>query len=174
LTFFFNAQRYEAFENEDRLMIDSNKDVATHDEKPEMKAKEIASAVVQAIKDDKYDFIAVNLTNCDMVGHSGNFPAIVKAVETVDSAIAEISKASLEHDYHLLISADHGNAEQTYDPNVNQSMTAHTLNPVPFYLVSKKYTSINRSSGNLSDIAPTILSILNLDIPKEMTGKSLI
>lgn len=174
LTFFFNAQKYEAFANEDRIMIDSNKDVATHDEKPEMKAKEIASAVVQAIKDDKYDFIAINLTNCDMVGHSGNFPAIVKAVETVDLAIAEIANVSLEHDYHLLISADHGNAEQTYDPNINQSMTAHTINPVPFYLVSKKYSSINRSSGNLSDIAPTILSILNLDIPKEMTGKSLI
>jgi 2,3-bisphosphoglycerate-independent phosphoglycerate mutase len=174
LTFFFNAQQYEPMLGEERIMIPSNKDVATHDLKPEMKAKEIAIAVVSAIKDDKYYFIAVNLTNCDMVGHSGNFPAIVQAVEAVDSALGQIAESAQEQGYTLMITADHGNAEETYDPKINQAVTSHTLNPVPFYFISPKYDKIKRSQGNLSDVAPTILKIMNLDVPVEMTGESLI
>lgn len=174
LTFFFNAQQYEPMPGEERIMIPSNKDVATHDAKPEMKAKEIAMAVVEAIQSDQYDFIAVNLTNCDMVGHSGNFPAIVKAVEAVDSALGEISRSAQEQGYTLMITADHGNAEETFDPKINQAITSHTLNPVPFYFISPKYAKIDRVSGDLSDVAPTILKIMDLDIPAEMTGKSFI
>ncbi len=174
LTFFFNAQRYEPWEKEERIMIASNKDVKTHDEKPVMKAKEIAQAVVSAIESDQYDFIAVNLTNCDMVGHSGNFPAIVKAVEAVDSALGEIAQSALKQAYTLLITADHGNAEETFDPKINQAITSHTLNAVPFYLISKKYDKIKRSQGNLSDVAPTILKLMDLEIPAEMTGESFV
>jgi 2,3-bisphosphoglycerate-independent phosphoglycerate mutase len=174
LTFFFNAQQYEPMSGEERIMIPSNKDVATHDEKPEMKAKEIAQAVVDAIQSDQYDFIAVNLTNCDMVGHSGNFPAIVKAVEAVDSALGQIAQSAQEQGYTLMITADHGNAEETFDPKINQAITSHTLNPVPFYFISPKYAKIKREQGDLSDVAPTILKIMDLDIPAEMTGKSFI
>lgn len=174
LTFFFNAQQYEPMLGEDRIMIPSNKDVMTHDEKPEMKAKEIAEAVVASIEGDQYDFIAVNLTNCDMVGHSGNFPAIVQAVEAVDTALGAIAKSAQEHGYTLMITADHGNAEETYDPKINQPITSHTLNPVPFYFISPKYGKLKRSQGNLSDVAPTILKVMDLDIPAEMTGESFI
>jgi len=174
LTFFFNAQKYEPVKNEERIMIPSNKDVKTHDEKPEMKASEIAAAVVKAIEDDQYDFIAVNLTNCDMVGHSGNFPAIVRAVEVVDSALGQIADSAKKHNYTLMITADHGNAEETYDPKINQAVTSHTLNPVPFYLISSKYDKINKTQGNLSDVAPTILRVMDLDIPADMTGESLV
>lgn len=174
LTFFFNAQSYEALPGEERIMIPSNKDIATHDKKPEMKAKEIAEAVVSSIESDQYDFIAVNLTNCDMVGHSGNFPAIVKAVAAVDSALGAMAESAKKHDYTLLITADHGNAEETYDPKINQAITSHTLNPVPFYFISPKYDKIKRSQGNLSDVAPTILTLLDLEISQDMTGQSFI
>lgn len=172
LTFFFNAQKYEPEVGEERLMIPSNKDVATHDEKPEMKAREISEKVCEAIKENKYDFIGVNLTNCDMVGHSGNFQAIVKAVEIVDGAVGEIVGAAKEAGYEVIVTADHGNAEETFKEG--QPMTAHTTNPVPFYLVSDNFKEISRKKGDLSDIAPTILTIMSLDIPEEMTGRSFV
>ncbi len=172
LTFFFNAQKYEPVPGEDRVMIPSNKDVKTHDEKPEMKAVEIADGVISAMKDEKYDFIAVNITNCDMVGHSGNFPAIVKAVQAVDKAVGKIIAS--RGNYDLIVTADHGNAEETYDRRADQPMTAHTLNPVPFFIVSEKFSKLKHKKGNLSDIAPTILNILGLKTPKEMSGKSLV
>ncbi|NTU98586.1 2,3-bisphosphoglycerate-independent phosphoglycerate mutase [Candidatus Falkowbacteria bacterium] len=172
LTFFFNAQRYEAEKGEDRIMIPSNKDVGTHDQRPEMKADEITAKVCEALQQKEYDFIALNLTNCDMVGHSGNFEAIVSAVEVVDAALGKIVEAAKTHGYEVIITADHGNAEETFGNG--QPMTAHTINPVPFYLISEKFPTISRTEGDLSDIAPTILAIMGLKAPKEMTGKSFV
>ncbi len=174
LTFFFNAQKYEAETGEERILIASNKDVATHDEKPEMQAAKITNAVVTAIKNDKHDFIAVNLTNCDMVGHSGNFSAIIAAVEAVDRALGEIVLVAKEAGYAVILTADHGNAEETFDYSNNQILTSHTLNPVPFILISSRFSRISHNQGNLSDVAPTILKILDLPIPEEMTGRSFV
>lgn len=174
LTFFFNAQKYESELGEDRIMIESNKDIKTHDEKPEMKAHEIGSKVAEAMMEEKYSLIACNLVNCDMVGHTGDWEAILKGVEAVDSAIGRIIKEAKRHDCDVIITADHGNAEESFDEESGQPITAHTLNPVPFILVSKDYKELTKTEGYLSDIAPTILKILNLDIPKEMTGDILI
>lgn len=174
LTFFFNAQRYKEEKNEKRILITSNSDIATHDVKPEMKVYEIADELVKAISSNEFDFIATNLTNCDMVGHTGNFDAIVWAVEHVDKALGEIVNCAKENGYHIIITADHGNAEETFDKVSGQKLTSHTLNPVPFYLISDKYKEIKRTKGYLSDIAPTILKIMNLEIPSEMTGEPLI
>ena len=176
LTFFFNAQKYESEEGEDRIMIDSNKNVKTHDEKPEMKAKEISSEVVKAISEEKYSFIATNLVNCDMVGHTGNWEAIIKGVEAVDVAIGKILEEAKKHDATVIITADHGNAEEKFDPISNQPITSHSLNPVPFIVFGEEYKgkTFANKIGYLNDIAPTILNMLNLDIPKEMTGNILI
>lgn len=174
LTFFFNAQKYEPDEGEERVMIPSNKDVATHDQKPEMKAEEIAQATIEAIKKQKHNFICINLVNADMVGHSGMMPAIIKGVEAVDQAIGKILETAKQYDVDLIVTADHGNAEETFNEKINQPITAHTLNPVPFILFSKKYMTINHQEGLLSDIAPTILKLFNLPIPSEMTGKSFV
>lgn len=174
LTFFFNAQKYEAEPGEERILIESDKSVTTHDQKPEMQAARIADEVTSAIEADKFDFLAVNLTNCDMVGHSGSFPAALKAVEAVDRALGEIVGAAKQHGYCAIITADHGNAEQTHDEATNQPLTSHTLNPVPFILISDKYRAINRQQGDLSDIAPTVLKILDLPIPTEMTGQAFV
>lgn len=172
LTFFFNAQRYEPVAGEERIIIDSNKDVHTHDEKPEMKAREIVSALENELAKGVQDFIAINLVNCDMVGHSGNFDAIVRAVEEVDTALGAIEAMAKKYGAHCIITADHGNAEETFDPTIGQPLTSHTLNPVPFILISDKFKNINREEGLLSDIAPTVLQMLGLETPSEMTGKS--
>ena len=174
LTFFFNAQRYQPDQGEDRIMIPSNKNVRYHDEKPEMKALEIAKKIKEILSQKKYQFIVVNLVNCDIVGHTGNWPAILKAVEVVDQAVGIIAQAAQKNKVDVILTADHGNAERTFDKKSNQAMTAHTLSPVPFILISDKYRKINRSIGLLSDIAPTILKMFGLPIPKEMTGYSFI
>lgn len=174
LTFFFNAQKYEAEKGEDRILIDSNKDVKTHDEKPEMKVFEITAELEKALAENKYDFIAANLVNCDMVGHSGNFEAIVKGVEAVDQALGRIIEAAQKSGYAAVITADHGNAEHTFDTEGGQPMTAHTLNPVPFILFSDSYKELKKSEGLLSDVAPTILKMMDLPIPSEMTGEVLL
>lgn len=174
LTFFFNAQKYEEEKGEDRILIESNKDVKTHDEKPEMKVFEITDGLEKALAEGKYDFIATNLVNCDMVGHSGNFSAIVRAVECVDEALGKIVEAAKKSGYEVIITADHGNAEHTFDETTGQAMTAHTLNPVPFILISDKYKELNKTEGLLSDVAPTILKIMDLPIPEEMTGNTLV
>lgn len=174
LTFFFNAQRYDPDPLEDRIMIPSNKDIKTHDQKPEMKALEIAGQVVAAIEKKSHDFICCNLVNADMVGHSGNVPAIIKAIETIDQALGKIVAAAKNNDTVVMITADHGNAEETIDTITGQPKTSHTLNPVPFILISDKYKTLTKNEGYLSDIAPTILKIFNLPKPAEMTGQSLI
>ena len=174
LTFFFNAQRYKPEPGEDRIMIPSDKDVKTYDERPQMKALDIAAKLADILPQKKYDFIAINLVNCDMVGHTGNFPAIIEAVQTVDQALELIVKAARENGAEVIITADHGNAEQTFDLQLNQPWTAHTLNPVPFILVSERYKKLNRTEGLLSDVAPTILKMFALPVPREMTGQPLV
>lgn len=174
LTFFFNAQRYEADPGEDRVMIDSDKSVKTYDERPEMRAGEIANEVIKGLESGKYGLVITNLVNCDMVGHTGNMEAIKVGVQAVDTAIGRIVEAATRIGADVLITADHGNAEQVFDTTTNQPLTSHTLNPVPFILVSDQSYQFNRSEGFLSDVAPTILTMMGLEIPKEMTGKSFI
>jgi len=174
LSFFLNCKREEAFEGEDRIMLDSYSDIKTHDERPEMRAKDIVKEVVQAMEEKTHEVIMTNICNCDMVGHTGNFKAAVKGVEVVDKAVAEIVKVGLEQGYEVLITADHGNAEEMRDEKTKGMLTAHTTNPVPFVLVSKRFKELKRDKGSLVDIAPTILKMMGIDQPKEMTGKSLV
>ena len=174
LTFFLNCKKEEAFEGEDRMMIDSYSDIKTHDERPEMRALDIAQEVIQAIKGGRQEVIFTNLCNCDMIGHTGDLKATIVGVETVDKAIGKIVENGQKYGFNIIITADHGNAEEMIDEKSNEVMTAHTTNPVPFILVSKKYKELNRYQASLQDIAPTILKILGLKKPKEMTGKSLV
>jgi 2,3-bisphosphoglycerate-independent phosphoglycerate mutase len=174
LTFFMNAKREEAYEGEDRIMLDSYSDIKTHDEKPEMRTPDIVREIIQDIKTGSHEVIFTNLCNCDMVGHTGNIKAAIKGIETVDKAIAEIVKEAWKRNYQIIITADHGNAEEMIDEATGEVKTAHTTNPVPFILVSNDYKKINREEGNLADIAPTILRLLGLEKPKGMTGKSFV
>lgn len=174
LTFFFNAQRYEPDAGEERIMIPSDKDVSTYDERPEMQAGKIADEVIKGIESGEYGLVVTNLVNCDMVGHTGNMEAIKKGVEAVDTAIGRIVEAAERVQGTVLITADHGNAEQVFDTTTNQPLTSHTLNPVPLFVLSPEVEKLTQSEGLLSDIAPTILTIMGLEIPKEMTGHNLI
>jgi len=173
LTFYFNAQKYEAFAGEDRIMINSNK-ISWHDAKPEMKVFEIADRICAEIDKSQYDFIATNFVNCDLVGHTGNMPAIIKGVEAIDKAIGLVAEKAKKAGWDVLITADHGNAEETFDPVINQPITSHTLNPVPFILISDEHKKLNKKRALLSDVAPTILKIMDIKKPEEMTGESLV
>jgi 2,3-bisphosphoglycerate-independent phosphoglycerate mutase len=172
VTFFFNGQIEQADPNENRMLIPSPK-VATYDLKPEMSVYEVADTLVQEIKTDKYDFIVTNLVNGDMVGHTGIIDAIHKAVIAVDTAVGKIVKAGLEHNYTILVFADHGNVEDQRP----EWLTSHTINPVPLILVSNnselKSCRLKKGHG-LQDIAPTVLELMNLPKPPEMTGESII
>ena len=170
VTFFFNGGEEKQFEGEDRILIKSP-DVETFDMKPEMSAFEVTDAVVKAINSDKYDVIILNYANCDMVGHTGIFDAAKTAVEAVDTCVGRMVDAILEKDGVALITADHGNADKMCEPD-GSAFTAHTTNPVPFIVVGEKCEL--REGGVLADIAPTMLQLLELPQPKEMTGKSLI
>jgi 2,3-bisphosphoglycerate-independent phosphoglycerate mutase len=152
-------------------MVNSPK-VATYDLKPEMSAMEVKDKILAALDKEYYDLLIINLANCDMVGHTGVYPAIIKAVETVDSCCAEIVSKILDQEGTVIITADHGNAEQTRLED-NSPMTSHTKNPVPLSLISGKHRPI-RERGQLCDVAPTILELLNLPIPEDMTGRSLL
>lgn len=166
LTFFLNCKREEAFEKEDRIMIDSYSDIATHDEKPQMRAREITQEILQAMTDKTHEVIFANLCNADMVGHTANFPATVKAVEVIDDCLGKISAAAAKKGYDLIITADHGNAEEL--------KTSHTTNPVPLIIQSAKFKQLKRDEAGLVDIAPTVLKLLGITQPKEMTGESLV
>ncbi|MDE6036356.1 MAG: 2,3-bisphosphoglycerate-independent phosphoglycerate mutase [Ruminococcus sp.] len=170
VTFFFNGGEEKQFEGEDRILIKSP-DVETFDMKPEMSAYEVCEAVVEAINSDKYDVIILNYANCDMVGHTGVFDAAVKAVEAVDECVGKMVDAILAKGGTALITADHGNADKMYEPD-GSPFTAHTTNPVPLYCVG--YDCELREGGVLADLAPTMLEILGMPQPEEMTGKSLI
>ena len=174
VTFFFNGGVEEPNVDEFRLLVNSPKDVATYDLKPEMSAPEVGMDLVEAIKSDKYDTIIINFANPDMVGHTGVIPAAVKAVEKVDELVGKAVDAVKEVDGALFICADHGNAEKMIDYETGEPHTAHTTNPVPFILVNADPSYKLREGGCLADIAPTLLELMGLEQPKEMTGKSLI
>ena len=172
VTFFFNGGREDPFDNEDRTLIPSP-DVRTYDLQPEMSAFELTDALVAAIRSHKYDAIICNYANGDMVGHTGDFDAAVKAVEAVDKCLVQIVEAVEESGAELLITADHGNVEQMLDPKTNQPLTSHTSGPVPLVYVGTSGRQFI-SDGSLSDLAPTLLSLLDMPVPKEMTGKILL
>lgn len=171
VTFFFNGGNEEPNPGEDRKLIPSPK-VATYDLQPEMSAIEVTENVVKAINDNKYDLIILNYANTDMVGHTGVLDAAIKAVETVDKCIGKVLEAIEKNDTTLFITADHGNSEYLIDKVTRESFTAHTTNKVPFIEFPRK--DLELEDGKLSDIAPTILDIMDIEQPKEMTGKSLI
>lgn len=170
VTFFFNGGVENTYENEDRILVASPK-VATYDLQPEMSAYEVADQCTEAIKSGKYDVIVLNFANCDMVGHTGVFDAAVKAVEAVDACVGKVTDAIAEMGGVSLITADHGNADKMFEDD-GSPFTAHTTNPVPFCVIG--YPCQLREGGKLADIAPTMLQILGLEQPEEMTGKSLI
>lgn len=174
VTFFFNGGVEEPNVDEARLLVNSPKDVATYDLKPEMSAPEVGMDLVEAIKSDEYDVIIINFANPDMVGHTGVIPAAVKAVERVDSLVGDAVQAVKDVDGVLFICADHGNAEKMIDYETGAPHTAHTTNPVPFILVNADPSWKLREGGCLADIAPTLIEVMGLEQPKEMTGKSLI
>lgn len=172
VTFFFNGGVEEPEPGEDRILVPSPK-VATYDLKPEMSAREVTDVVVREVESDKYDVIIMNYANADMVGHTAIKPAVIKAVETVDECLGRVVAAVLPKSGAVLITADHGNADLIADPGTGHSVTAHTTNPVPFILITKEPHRV-RSGGILADIAPTMLDLLGIDKPSEMTGTSLI
>lgn len=172
VTFFFNGGIEPPNLFEDRVLIPSAK-VATYDLKPEMSALEITDNLINAIASEKYDFIVCNFANPDMVGHTGNFDATVKAIETIDLCLGKIITALQKHHGEAIITADHGNAECMFDKHTQQPHTAHTYEPVPFIYVGRP-AKIVVNDGKLSDIAPTILSLMQLKQPEEMTGRSLV
>ncbi len=173
VTFFFNGGQDTPFEQEDRILIQSPK-VATYDLQPEMSAPEVTQQLCNAIREQRYEFICVNFANCDMVGHTGVMNAAVSAVEAVDGAVKRMVEAAREADYALLITADHGNAEQMWDPTTNGPHTAHTTNLVPVALLHAPVGMRLRDGGRLADLAPTILEYLQVSQPAEMTGQSLL
>ena len=171
VTFFFNGGRETPFEGEDRILVPSPK-VATYDLQPEMSAFEVKDKLVAAIRENKYDFIVVNFANGDMVGHTGIYEAIEKAVKADDQCVNEVITAALDTDYEAIIIADHGNADHALNADGTPN-TAHSLNPVPFIYVTKN-TAAKVEDGILADVAPSILHIMGLEQPEEMTGKNLI
>lgn len=174
VTFFFNGGVEEPNPGENRILVNSPKDVATYDLKPEMSAYEVCDNLVNAIKSDKYDVVIINFANPDMVGHTGVEEAAIKAVEAVDECVGRAVDAVKEVDGTLFICADHGNAEQLVDYETGAPFTAHTTNPVPFILVNYDSAYTLREGGCLADIVPTLLEIMGMEQPKEMTGKSLL
>ena len=173
VTFFFNGGVEKEYKNEDRALIKSPS-VATYDLKPEMSAYEVTDEVVKRIEADKYDVIILNFANCDMVGHTGVIPAAVKAVEAVDTCVGRVLDALLAHGGCALVTADHGNADQMLEADGKSPFTAHTTNPVPLALVGRDDVKSLAEGGVLADLAPTMLDLLGLEQPEEMTGHSLI
>ncbi len=172
VTFFFNGGEEKQFPGEERILIQSP-DVPTFDLKPEMSAYEVKDAVIKEIEADKFDVIILNFANCDMVGHTGIIPATIKAVEAVDDCVGQVTEAVLKKSGIVCITADHGNADQLIDPVTKAPFTAHTTNPVPFIVVGADCGSL-REGGRLADITPTMLKLMGIEQPKEMTGESLV
>ena len=171
VTFFFNGGEEKKYEGEDRILVPSPK-VETYDLKPEMSAYEVTEKVIEAIKEEKYDCIILNYANPDMVGHTGNLEAAIKAVEVIDECVGKVVEAVKNESGVIIITADHGNIEQMIDYKTGEPHTAHTTNPVPLILVGMDNAKLKE--GKLADIAPTMLKIMNLQKPEEMTGESLI
>ncbi|MPN04163.1 2,3-bisphosphoglycerate-independent phosphoglycerate mutase [bioreactor metagenome] len=171
VTFFFNGGRETPYEGEERILVASPK-VATYDLKPEMSAYEVKDKLVAAINENKFDFIVVNYANGDMVGHTGVYEAIEKAVTAVDTCVKETIEAAKAKGYEAIIIADHGNADNAVNEDGSPN-TAHSLNPVPCVYVSENTNAVVEN-GRLADVAPTILKLMGLEAPKEMTGKVLV
>lgn len=171
VTFFFNGGSERVYEGEDRLLIPSPKQFPTYDQIPEMSARKLTSEVVERISSGKYDVIIMNFANCDMVGHTGVFSTTVQAVEVVDECVGLIVKATAQMGGISIVTADHGNAEAMIDPVTATVQTAHSTYPVPFILVG---ADVTLNPGRLSDIAPTILELMGIEKPADMTGQSLI
>jgi 2,3-bisphosphoglycerate-independent phosphoglycerate mutase len=180
VTYFFNGGEEEPFPGEDRILIESPRDVATYDLKPSMSAVEVTDKLLAAFGDQAaagtpYDLVILNFANGDMVGHTGIIEAAVKACETVDQCLGCIESYFRQKGGTLLITADHGNAETMVNPKTGEPYTAHTLNPVPLILVSDAHKGCNlKDGGALKDIAPTLLGLLGLDQPQEMEGENLL
>ncbi len=174
VTFFFNGGVETPFPNEDRVLIPSPRDVATYDHKPEMSALEVTAELVSRILDSEYAFVLLNYANPDMVGHTGVLDAATKAVETVDRGLETLTDAVLSRGGEVLITADHGNCELMTDPKTGEPHTAHTTNPVPILWVTEDRRGLTLRDGGLSDVAPTLLELLELPIPEEMSGRSLL
>jgi len=170
VTFFFSGGREKEFPGEERILIPSPK-VATYDLQPEMSAFQVRDAIIRELEKQKHDFICLNFANGDMVGHTGVYEAIQKAVRTVDQCAGDVARAAVANGYEVIIIADHGNADYAVNPDGSPN-TAHSLNPVPLYLISKRYSSVR--DGILADVAPTVLTMLGIPAPPEMTGKSLV
>jgi len=171
VTFFFSGGREQPFEGESRILAQSPK-VATYDLQPEMSAKELTDKLVPEIENETADFICLNYANADMVGHTGVWPAVIKAVETVDACVNRVVTAALQHGYTIFLTADHGNADFMINEDGSPN-TAHTLNLVPFFIIDKDWKGTIKP-GKLGDLAPTILTVMGLPVPKEMTGDILI
>ena len=171
VTFFFNGGREEPFAGEDRILVPSPK-VATYDLQPEMSAPEVTDKLVAAIDSDKYDFIVVNFANGDMVGHTGVYAAIQKAIATLDTCVEKVVTAAREHGYETIIIADHGNADHALNADGTPN-TAHSLNPVPFIYVGS-HPEAKVSDGRLADVAPSLLALMGLGQPADMTGENLV
>ncbi|MFZ4077544.1 MAG: 2,3-bisphosphoglycerate-independent phosphoglycerate mutase, partial [Legionellaceae bacterium] len=172
VTFFFNGGSEETHPGEKRILIPSPH-VKTYDLKPEMSAPELTNVLVKAIQDNTYDVIICNYANADMVGHTGDMKATIQAIECLDTCLKAIGDAIQSKNGHLLITADHGNAECMFNETSNQPQTAHTNEPVPFLYIGPDMKQLQQNHGNLSDVAPTILDLLGLRKPPEMTGHSL-
>ena len=171
VTFFFSGGREIPFEGEKRILIPSPK-VATYDLKPEMSAYEVTHALLPEIKNKTADFICLNYANADMVGHTGVWEAAIKAVETVDSCVEKVVTAGLENGYTSFVTADHGNSDYMINEDGTPN-TAHTLNAVPFFIIDNGWRG-KIKAGKLGDVAPTILTMMDIELPKEMTGETLI
>ena len=171
VTFFFNGGVEKVYEGEDRILVASPK-VATYDMQPEMSAYEVTDKLLEALDTDKYDLVILNFANCDMVGHTGVEAAAIKAVEAVDTCIGKVADKVTSMGGAILITADHGNAEQMIDPSDGSVFTAHSTNVVP--LIAVGIGDVKLSDGRLADLAPTLIDIMELEVPSEMTGKSLI
>jgi 2,3-bisphosphoglycerate-independent phosphoglycerate mutase len=173
VTFFFNGGDEREFRGEERILVPSPK-VATYDLAPEMSAYELTDRLVEATASNNFDFIVVNYANTDMVGHTGNLNAAIRAVETVDTCLGRLAQAVEKVDGILLITADHGNAEAMVDPATGQAHTAHTCNPVPIVLAADLEEITKIEDGALADVAPTLLDLMDLPQPREMTGHTLL
>jgi len=175
VTSFFNGKRIEPYKDEDQVEIKGTFDPSSFGEHPQMNAPEVAARVVEEIARQKYDFILVNFANGDMVGHTGNFDAAVKAIEIVDENVGRLTEAALKNGYTVFITSDHGNAEEMWNYKINMAKTAHTTGPVEFIYAAGDAAGVKlRPHGILSDVAPTVLQVLGLPQPKDMTSASLI
>jgi 2,3-bisphosphoglycerate-independent phosphoglycerate mutase len=173
VTYFFNGGREEVFEREDRVLIPSNRSVETYDLAPEMRAGEITTTAVEDVGDRAHDVIVMNYANADMVGHTGVMSATISSCETLDVALGRLENAVLDADGILAITSDHGNAEDKIDKDGNP-LTAHTTNPVPLVLIAREPLGTLAGGGRLGDIAPTLLPLLDLEVPADMTGRNLL